>query len=204
MRLIIVTHELSKGYKLKQAILKEQPQSQITVSQDAIRVITKLEQDPPQAIFINFAQCSPEIAEAIIHKGQTLNIQLIYWHQQLNQKLIFKLLSTQIRYYYSQNYQEQELKILLDSICCKRNFISQEVLNYLTQLLLNSCIHKDLTNKEQQVLNRLQLNYSDLEIAKYLNISKSTVRTHISSINNKLKTNSRKNLILQAQSLQLI
>lgn len=61
-----------------------------------------------------------------------------------------------------------------------------------------------LTRKEAQVLELLSRGHSNNEMAKHLFISESTVRTHLRSINCKLKAESRARAIVIARNLGLI
>lgn len=61
-----------------------------------------------------------------------------------------------------------------------------------------------LTEKEKLVLKHIQLGLSNKEIAKQLNISLSTVKTHINNLYNKLEVTNRVLAIQKAQKLKIL
>ena len=56
---------------------------------------------------------------------------------------------------------------------------------------LDQAIFKTLTNREREVLNFLGRNYSNKEIADYLCLSESTIKTHLGNIFRKLDVSNR-------------
>lgn len=204
MQLQIITTDYLQATKLKQEIGQRLPQHSVCIECDIVRYLTNLNRVRPQVIFIDLQECSPEVREAVIAKSKQSNTKIVHWYQKLDKETTLNLLGTGISYWIAQNTNLDRLPLLFNAIAIDDNYLCQKTLNYIIKLLTNAKTHKELTPQEQVVLEQLQLNYTYNAIAENLGISRSTVRSHVLNINNKLKTSKRHNLVRQAQTLQLI
>lgn len=103
------------------------------------------------------------------------------------------------------------LRMVFDITAEKRSRIRQErYLSVLEQSLVNREVHgpdhpaQPLSSREREVLSFLADGMSNHEIARLLNISPNTVKTHVVHIFNKLGVNDRTQAAVTALRLQLI
>ena len=69
--------------------------------------------------------------------------------------------------------------------------IAKKILNGFRQMMPNIEIENPLSEREQEVLSLLAAGYPNKEVASKLNVSNSTVKSHVYSIYQKLHVNSR-------------
>ncbi len=145
----------------------------------------------------------------IINKIKTItpNIKIVAISSSEDIRNIKKILSLGAKGYITKrsdsNILSGALKLILDG----GTYIPQAVLNntldygsYNSQ----SCLKKNLTNRQSQVLDLIAQGKSNKQIAYDMGVSEATVKLHINALLRSLKVNNRTQAVITAQKLGLI
>lgn len=145
----------------------------------------------------------------IINKIKTItpNIKIVAISSSEDIRNIKKILSLGAKGYITKrsdsNILSGALKLILDG----GTYIPQAVLNNTldySSYNSQSCLKKNLTNRQSQVLDLIAQGKSNKQIAYDMGVSEATVKLHINALLRSLKVNNRTQAVITAQKLGLI
>ena len=204
MEVLIVEKDNNRSKQLQNYLKSLTTVSKTIVVDNAIAGINALKNYQPDAIFFDFSQCSQDLIDAIAIQSEDSDTTLVNWYRNISRQELLTSLERNVKHFLNQQYDLKSLYALIEAIAISKNFIDESAWNLIQTSILNTNNYKPLTPKEQKVLELLADSMTYQEIANILKIQKTTVRTHINSLYNKLRVRNRQKLIATASSLELI
>lgn len=88
-----------------------------------------------------------------------------------------------------------EIYVIIDEVAHKYRLIKRNNTDFFASLIKNLPIDTQLTKREEEIVNLLCSNMTNVEIADSLDISSNTLKTHIRNIFNKFNVKNRRDLL---------
>ncbi|WP_373600097.1 response regulator transcription factor [Paraclostridium bifermentans] len=149
-----------------------------------------------KVIFVDIEKNNIEHAIAIKRYYQC--IKLIVFDRENKEDIFIKSMSSGIDGYIADIAEKDDLDYIVNMILRGRKFYDTQSFEALINNQMNNKYDNInlLTNRENEVLQKVGKGYSNKEIAKALNVTEHTVKKHISNILLKLDMRNRKDLII--------
>ncbi len=149
-----------------------------------------------KVIFVDIEKNNIEHAIAIKRYYQC--IKLIVFDRENKEDIFIKSMSSGIDGYIADIAEKDDLDYIVNMILRGRKFYDTQSFEALINNQMNNKYDNInlLTNRENEVLQKVGKGYSNKEIAKSLNVTEHTVKKHISNILLKLDMRNRKDLII--------
>ncbi|UPA31273.1 response regulator transcription factor [Terrisporobacter glycolicus] len=168
------------------------------VKVDCVRRISELDHGDISKVDMLFADLyEEELSNLILIKEKYEHIKMIVYDRSKSSRNFSKIARYNIEGYITEISEKEELIYLLNRVYKNKKYYDLDIME---DMIHNSSeknyITSKLTNREQEILEKVGVGYTNKEIANRLYISVNTVKKHISNILYKLDMKNRKDLII--------
>jgi two-component system, NarL family, response regulator DegU len=143
---------------------------------------------------------NPQLLNYFRFKG----VKVATWSTTSNEKQLLSILQLNLDGYFIAEMEQNDLRIAFENIIKGNKYVHPYISTILLneyERLSNSLVQRPiglLTKREWEILDKMTNGYSNNAIANELNITDKTVKNHVSSILQKLKTKDRTNAVIVA------
>jgi DNA-binding NarL/FixJ family response regulator len=174
---------IAEGYR---AVLSGQQQFHISnLIENDINILEKIKSTETDLLIIELSYISKESITYITKLNKSLpNLRLLIISGLITRELLTPIIKV-VDGYILRTCSSEKLVLAIQEIFEGRKYICSQLIPVLIEDNHDNLYNIDLTSRERDVLSLLYTTKHNLEIAEKLNISQTTVRTHIKNIRHK-------------------